>query len=488
MDQGMEALKVLFVAAEAAPFAKVGGLAEFSAALPKALHRMGVDVRVAIPRYGDRSHEDEPRLRKLGNSIRVPVGSSYESAHLLTAEVGDVPVYLIYNDQHFGNRDRVYGFNDDPQRFVFFSRAVLAALETLDWVPDVIHANDWHTAPIVAWLATYGRRERLYKKIATLFTIHNFAYQGTSGRLLLNYGRMMELGHLPVEPVGKVNWMAQGIGRADRVNTVSPTYAEEMLGSDITGDLQPLLEQRRDCFCGILSGIDTELWDPSQDAALAQTYELSSVSMRSVNKTALQRELRLPAEFDVPLLGLVTRLDPLKGLDLLLESLEDVLARHECQFVILGVGADELAEQLQALQGRHPQSFRAIIRFDERLARRLYASLDLFVLPSRHESVSVGLMTAMRYGAVPVVRAIGGLADVVVDADEQPEHGQGFTFTEYSAEGLTRTIGRALAAYGDEARWVELQRRAMERDSSWKTSAQAYLELYQEAKAVHQRA
>jgi starch synthase len=485
MDQGMEQLKVLFVAAEAVPFAKVGGLAEFSAALPKALHRLDVDVRVILPRYGDRTHEDEPRLKKVGNSIRVPVGSTYESAHLLTADVGEVPVYLIYNDQHFGNRDRVYGFNDDPQRFAFFSRAVLAALETLDWMPDVIHANDWHTAPIVAWLATEGRRVPRYRDIASLYTIHNFAYQGTSGRLLLNYCRMMDLGHLPVEPVGKVNWMAQGIGRADMVNTVSPTYAREMLDSDVTGDLQPLLEQRSDSFSGILSGIDTELWDPSEDGALTQTYDLDSVTMRSVNKTALQRELRLPAEFDVPLLGLVTRLDPLKGLDLLFDSLEAVLVTHDCQFVILGVGVDELAEQLQELQARHPRSFRALIRFDERLARRLYGSLDLFVLPSRHESVSVGLMTAMRYGAVPVVRAIGGLADVVVDADEQPDRGLGFTFTEYRAEALTETIGRALAAYGDEARWVAVQRRAMERDSSWDTSARAYVDLYQRARRVH---
>jgi starch synthase len=487
MDQGMEALKVLFVAAEAVPFTKVGGLAEFSGALPKALHRLGLDVRVMLPRYGDRRHEDEPRVRKVGNSIHVPVGSSYESAHLLAAEGGEVPVYLLYNDQHFGNRDRVYGFNDDPQRFVFFSRAVLAALETLDWMPDVIHANDWHTAPIVAWLDTYGRRAAPYRDVASIYTIHNFAYQGTSGRLLLNYCQMKDLPHLPVEPVGKVNWMAQGIARADLVNTVSPTYAQEMLGSAVTGELQPLLEERSDRFCGILSGIDTELWDPSEDEALAHRYDVDSASMRSVNKTALQRELRLPAEIDVPLLGVVTRLDPLKGLDLLFESLEDVLAQHECQFVILGVGDDELAEHFQALQGRYPHSFRAIIRFDERLARRLYASLDLFVLPSRHESVSLGLMTAMRYGAVPLVRAIGGLADVVVDADAQPDHGQGFTFTEYSAESLTATIGRALAAYGDEARWVALQRRAMERDSSWDTSARAYVDLYERARRMHRK-
>ncbi|MGC9469074.1 MAG: glycogen synthase [Anaerolineae bacterium] len=479
-------LKVLFVAAEAVPFVKVGGLAEFAGALPKALRRLGVDVRVMVPRYSDGDHTKTPKLKRVGGSIPVPVGSREEPAHLLSTQVGDVPVYLIFNDQHFGNRERVYGFNDDPQRFTFFSRAVLAALPALDWVPDVIHVNDWHAAPIAAWLDVYGRQDPGYRDMASLFTIHNFAYQGVCGRLLLSFGQMPNLPHLDVEPVGKVNWMAQGIAHADLVSTVSPTYAQEMLAGSLGGDLQPLLQRRQDRFFGILSGIDTEAWNPSSDEALTQKYDAESLNMRSVNKTALQRELRLPVDMDVPLLGSVTRLDPLKGIDILAEALPKMMDARELQVVVLGTGMPELAEKLQSLQARYPRNVRALIRFDERLARRIYGSADMFVLPSEYEAVSVALMTAMHYGAVPIVHAVGGLLDTVLDADGNPERGTGFAFDGYSVPAFLEAADRALAAYDDEARWVSLQRRAMMRDSSWATSAKAYLDLYQRARRLHE--
>jgi starch synthase len=512
-----ERLRVLFVAAEAAPLAKVGGLAEFTVALPKALRSLGVDARLIIPRYGDR-HDVVPlraevKARKVGSSLEVPVGSGSEPAQLLETSVDGVPVYLIHNDQHFGNRERVYGFNDDPQRFVYFSRAVIAAIQALAqrpddaWIPDILHANDWHTAPVTAWLDVYGRwnaprapqsranaqpfASTLYGDIASLFTIHNVAYQGLSGRLLLTFGQMMDLPHLPVEPPGKVNWLAQGIAHADLVTTVSPTHARELLyGAETAGDLRPLFEERSDRIFGILSGIDTELWDPSTDEALAQTFDLTSLKMRSVNKTALQRELRLPTDLDVPLIGVVSRLDPLKGLDLLFDAVEELLVSRELCLVLLGTGDEGLAEKAQALQMRHPQSVRALIRFDERLARRIYGGVDLFVLPSEYEPVSVGVMTAMRYGAVPLVHAVGGLADTVVDSDAARGHhgtderGSGFSFTEFTARALAEALERALSAYSDEARWVGLQRRAMSRDFSWRISARAYLDLYERARLL----
>ena len=518
-----ERLRVLFVAAEAAPLAKVGGLAEFTVALPKALRLLGVDARLIIPRYGDRqqiaSLKGDIRARKIGPSLEVPAGSGSEPAQLLETSIDGVPVYLIHNDQHFGNRERVYGFNDDPQRIVYFSRAVIAALqspamrEDNAWFPDVIHANDWHTAPVTAWLDVYGRRDtpgamrsRLiahpkpsvpYDQIASLFTIHNVAYQGLSGRLLLSYGQMMDLPHLSVEPPGKVNWLAQGIAHADVVTTVSPTHARELLSGDAAGDLgspafRRMFEERQDRVFGVLSGIDTEVWDPSTDEALPQTYDVSSLNMRSVNKTALQRELRLPIDLDVPLIGVVSRLDPLKGLDLLFDALGQLLASRELRFVLLGTGDEALAQQAHALQARYPHSVRVLIRFDERLARRIYAGVDLFVLPSRYEAVSVGAMTAMRYGAVPLVRAVGGLADTVIDIDAANERrkpgegGTGFSFTEYSAAAAAHAIERALAAYDDEARWVALQRRAMSQDFSWQTSARVYLDLYERACLLRQ--
>ncbi len=484
MDQ-TDTLKVLLVAAEATPFAKVGGLAEFSGALPKALRALGVDARVIIPRYGDRERPAGVALRKLGAGILVPVGSDTEPAHLFASDHNGTPIYLVYNDQHFGNRERVYGFNDDPQRYMFFSRAVVAALQTLDWVPDVVHTVDWHTAPVTAWLRVYGTGNRFYRGIATLHTIHDLAYQGLCGRLLLNYGQMTAVPHLSVEPPGKINWMAQGIAHADLVTTVSPTHAREILDTEYAGDLRPLLNERRDRVYGILSGIDTQLWNPSTDEALTQQYDVTTLRMRSVNKTTLQRELRLPTDTEVPLVGLVARLDPLKGFGLLLGALDALLATRDLQFVLLGTGDEELAQRWQALQERFPNNVRALIRFDERLARRIYAGVDLFVMPSQYESVSVGVMAAMRYGAVPLVRAVGGLADTVTDADDSPALGNGFCFVDYTKPAFSDAFSRALAAFDDPSRWSGIQTRAMQRDSSWQASAQAYLDLYHHACRLH---
>jgi len=479
-------LKVLMVAAEAVPFTKVGGLAEFAGALPKALRQLGVDARLMIPRYSDGVRRGGAKLLRVGRTMPIPAGSREEPAHLFRSEVDGVPVYLIYNDQHFGNRERVYGFNDDPQRFMFFSRAVISAMRALDWVPDVVHANDWHTAPIPTWLDVYGGQDAHYRDIASLYTIHDFAYQGIAGRLLLSYGRMMDVPHLSVEPPGKINWTAQGIAHADVVNTVSPSYAREALSaaSADVGGLGPLLEMKRDRFFGILSGIDTESWNPQTDGALAQTFDIESLAMRVVNKTALQRELHLPADGDRPLLGLVTRMVPTKGLALLAESLEELLASQDCQFVLLGIGDPELAEVYRALQSRYPRSVRAVERFDDRLARRIFAGVDIYVMPSQHESVSVALMSAMHYGAVPLVRAVGGLVDTVTDVSRQPDRGTGFSFLDFTKSALSNALRRALVLFSDKRKWHEVQRRGMSRDFSWESSARAYVDLYHRAQRV----
>lgn len=482
--------KVLLVAAEAIPFSKVGGLAEYAGALPRALRKLGVDARLMIPRYANGQQQDAPKLHRISSSLPVPMGGRPEGAHLFSTDVDGVPVYLIYSDQHFGNRARVYGFNDDPQRFLYFSRAVLAALQTLDWVPDVIHANDWHTAAIPTWLSVYGKDLDLYKQIATLFTIHNLAYQGVVGRLLLNYGRMNSVPHLSVEPPGKLNWVAQGIVHADVVSTVSPTYAQEIAKSDTDG-FGSLLRAKAEDFFGILSGIDTGLWDPAEDSALAQTFDSGSTALRSVNKTALQRELHLPADRKVPLLAMVSRLDPYKGLDVMAEALGAVLAERDCQFILLGSGDEALAQPFLTLQDQYPHNVRALLRFDDRLARRVYGGADILVVPSERESVSLGLMAGMRYGAVPIVRGVGGLVDTVTDyvpaVGKSESRGTGFVFEGEDASALREAIGRALAVIGHAATWRALQNRIMDRDFSWAVSARAYVDLYDHALRVHDR-
>ncbi|MBN1488215.1 MAG: glycogen synthase [Anaerolineae bacterium] len=479
-----ESLKVLLVAAEATPFAKVGGLADVAGALPKALRKLGIDARLIIPRYGN-IRSDEYDLHKIGKSVPVPVGPGVERVHLLeTTADGGVPVYLIWDDRYFSARERVYGFNDDPQRFVFFSRAVLSAIQALDWKPDVIHANDWHTGAIPAWLNVYGRQEPFYKEIATLFSIHNLAYQGICGRLILTFGQMADIPHLPIEPPGQVNWMAQGIAHADLVSTVSPTYAREILTGEYGMGLQSLLQERQDRLFGILNGLDTGIWDPSGDNALSQTFDSESLAMRAVNKATLQRDAHLPARADVPVLGWVSRLDPLKGFDIALPALEALFYQHNAQFILLGTGDSDYEARFKALQEQFPEQVRMIARFDDRLARKIYGGTDIFLAPSLSEPGGISQMMAMRYGAVPVVRATGSLSDTVLDADLKPERGTGFVFSDYTAEALLETLQRALAVWEDKDRWQSIQRRALEMDFSWGASARTYVDIYQRAQAL----
>ncbi|MBN1873787.1 MAG: glycogen synthase [Anaerolineae bacterium] len=478
-------LKVLFLVAEAAPFAKVGGLADVAAALPRALRALGIDARLMLPRYGSIQGKDFD-FRHVGHSIPVPLGSEEERVHLLeTTTPGGVPAYLIWDKQYFYAREKIYGFRDDPQRFAFFSRAVISVLKALDWKPDVIHTNDWHTAPVTAWLNVYGRRADWYSDIATLFTIHNLAYQGICGRLILTFAQMEDVPHLSVEKPGQVNWMAQGIAHADLISTVSPSYAREILTEGAGSGLESLLQERRDRLFGILSGIDTEFWNPAIDTALTQTFDSDSLKMRVVNKSALQRELRLPTTPGIPLLGFVARLDILKGLEVLIPALETLLDNNEVQFLALGTGEAEYEERLRALQTHFPDNVRVLIRFDERMARRIYGSVDMIVIPSRSEPISMGQMVAMRYGAVPIVRATGGLTDTIVDVDMQPSRGTGFIFYDYTTEELLVAIKRGIEEYADKARWHSIQQRAMNLDLSWGASARAYVDLYRRAQALH---
>lgn len=482
----MDGVKVLFLAAEATPFTKVGGLADVAGALPKALRRLGVDVRVVIPRYGALQGTGYD-FRRAG-SLAVPIGSGEEHALLLETNADDVPVYLLWNDHYFSNRERVYGFNDDPQRFTFFSRGIISMLTMLDWKPEVIHANDWHTAPVLAWLDVYGRSQPFFRDLATLFTIHNLAYQGICGRLILTFAQMDKLPHLSGEVPGQVNWMAQGVAHADLISTLSPTYAREIVDGGAGATLSELLRERRDRIFGILSGIDTDLWNPATDEALAQTFDSETLKMRAVNKIAFQREARLSAGSGTPLLGMVTRLDETKGLELVISAFETLLQQRDVQFVILGTGEEVYEAHFRDLQDRFPNNVRAFIKFDDRLARRIYASVDIFLTPSRAEPSSIGLMSAMHYGAVPVVHMAGGLADVVIDADTHIARGVGFAFEAYTASALLEAIERALRAYENRSRWMRIQRRAMERDFSWDASARAYVDLYQRALALHRAA
>ena len=478
-------LKILFLSAEAVPFAKVGGLADVAGSLPKALRALGHDVRLMIPRYGTISSDDF-ELEKIGEPFRVPAGAGKEYVHLIGTTLGeDVPVYLLWNEHYFTSREKVYGFEDDAQRFAVFGRGVLGALKLLDWMPDVIHANDWHTAVVPTWLDLAGWRDPFFRAIATLFTIHNLAYQGITGRLILRFAQMEDVEHLSVEQPGTVNWMAQGIAHSNLVNTVSERYATEILQPEMGMGLDPLLRERKDRLYGVLNGLDYDVWNPVTDPHIPHNFDVDALNRRAANKTAMQQQARLPVRSDVPLVGMISRLDQVKGMDLMEPVLDWLLGEREAQFVMLGTGDPRYHEMFQTVQNRYPGQARAFLKFDAVLARRIYASSDMFLMPSFVEPCGLGQMIAMRYGSVPVVRETGGLADTVIDHTDERGHGTGFVFEEKTPEGCQRALQRALDTFTDRQTWRALQMRGMASDFSWTASAEEYVDLYLKAIELH---
>lgn len=478
-------LKVLLLAAEVVPLARVGGVGDVVGALPKALAALGHDVRVMMPRYGS-IRSDQFSFQTVGEPFPVPVGRDQELVTLVTTLLdGGVPVYLVWDEKFFFRRDKVYGFDDDPQRFTFFGRAVIAALKVIGWQPDVIHGHGWQTALVPTWLAVEGRREPFYRDIATVHTIHNLAHQGMAGRLILTFAALEDrVRHLPVERPGMVNWMAQGIAHADIVSTVSPTYARQILEPEWGQGLDPLLRERRKRLCGVLNGIDTDLWNPTTDPHIAQPFDARHLEARALNKAALQEEAGLPVRDDMPLLGVVSHLVEYRGFDIMEPAL-DRLLEGDVQFVLMGKGELKYHRRFRRLERDHPDKVKVYLKMGALPAQHIYAGADCFLMPSHFEPCGLGQMMAMRYGCVPVVRATGGLADTVVDYHAQPKKGTGFTFAEYTAETFLATLERALRAWQDREVWQELQRRGMRKDFSWKRSARKYVKLYRKAIQLH---
>ncbi len=477
-------LKILFVAAECAPFYKVGGLADVIGSLPQALRALGHDVRVIIPRYRPIDAKTF-RLKRVDRFIDVPAGNRSRTTEVVESTTTGVPTYFVWDERFFG-RNQVYGQPDEAMAYVFFSRAVIEFLRVIDWTPDVLHAHDWHSGAAVMYLATRGRREAALKPIATVFTIHNLFYQGTSGDALFRFAGFNQTPrHVIGEKPGTANWMARGIAHADAVNTVSPSYAREILTPEFGEGLQDLLRARRGQLSGILNGLDQTVWNPQTDRLLAANYDANSLKQRSVNKRAMQEQLGLKRKPRMLLIGLVSRLFDQKGLDILLAAADRLLTR-EAQLAILGSGDAKYHAAFKALKERYPDRVGIEHNFNEPLARRIYGGCDVFLMPSHFEPCGLGQLIAMRYGAVPLVRATGGLADTVIDAGRSPRRGTGFVFKPYTAGALLNTVDRALAAYADTERWQTIQRHAMAADFSWQVSARQYEELYRQAIRLHQ--
>jgi starch synthase len=476
-------MKILFVSAEVAPFAKTGGLGDVCGSLPKALAALGHDVRVVLPAYG--AIEDGHATGRLGTTVLpftldVPAGGVTIPAGVLEGKLpgSNVPVYFIAEKSLLG-RPRIYGYEDDPFRFAYFCRAALDLVPALGFKPDVVHGHDWHAAPAIAWLATTGPGDPRYGAIPTVFTIHNLAHQGRAPRGVLEW-MGVTAPPLREDGWGEVNFMARGIYHATMINTVSPTYAREIMTPEGGSGLHELLRFRHYDVHGILNGLDEDVWDPAIDPHLAHRFGADDLDGRIHNKRALQARAGIPVRDDVPLVAMVTRLDRQKGLDILGHVVHLLLNDHagEAQFVVLGSGAPEYEQMLAHFADYHRGKMAAFLTYAPDLAPLIYGGADVFLMPSLFEPCGLGQLIAMRYGAVPVVRATGGLADTVRDGVT------GFTFVEFGTGEFWNALQRALYVHRvDDASWRSIQRNGMRSDFSWEASARGYQQLYEWATA-----
>ncbi len=468
-------MKVLFATSEAYPFAMSGGLADVSGALPKALRKRMVGARVIMPLYGTIGDELRQNMTFVCN-ITVPVSWRRQYCGVFEAHLNGVIYYFIDNEYYF-KRDGLYGYYDDAERFVFFSRAVLEVIPYIGFNPDVIHCNDWQTALIPVFLNEMYKNDSLYAGIKTVFTIHNIQYQGKYGMEL--YGDVLGLPEgreSIVEYDGCVNFMKGAIQCADKVTTVSPTYSKEILEPYYSFGLDSILKEFTYKLTGIVNGIDYDVYNPETDKDIFKNFTADTLKDKKFNKKKLQKEMGLP-ESDVALVGMVTRLVSHKGIDLVKHVFEE-LVRADVQFVILGSGEWEFETFFYEMSKKYPDKVGLKLGFDSKLAHKIYAGADLFLMPSKSEPCGLAQLVALRYGTIPIVRETGGLNDTVKDSGDG--EGNGFTFKTYNAHDMENTVWRALEGYADKKGFKTLSKRAMEYNSSWSTSANAYLKLYKE--------
>lgn len=478
----VQPLKVLFLAAEATPFVKVGGLADVAGELPTALRELGVDIRTAVPLHRDVDRKALPA--EAAAKLKVALAGGEESAEVYRLASRGVPTLLI-DGRPIREAKAVYGEPaSDTAKFAFFCLAALQACRVDGWAPDIVHANDWHTTPALLWLVRRRNGDGFWRVAATVLAVHNLGYMGIGGGDTL---RALDL--IPPADARLPDWartvpLPLGLAAADWITTVSPTYAQEILGSDLGLGLDGFLRARSDRLTGILNGLDPSVWDPRTDPALPARFDSTQLGVRSTCKLALQAELELPADESLPLIGMVTRLEPQKGVDLALEALT-MIGSERWQFVLLGSGQAELEEGAVGFAEAHAERARFVRRYDAPLSRRIFGGADMLLVPSRYEPCGLTQMIAQRYGCVPIVRSTGGLRDTVADY-QLGGRGTGFAFGPAEPAALAGALRRALAAFADRRRWRGLQRRGMALDHSWAASAKRYAEVYGWAQRARQ--
>ena len=481
-----DVLKVLFLSPEAVPFAKTGGLADVAGALPEALKRLGADVRMALPFYRIMRERDS-QTRPLLKDLKISLGTETLAANVLgTQTEGGVPVSLIEREDLY-DRPNLYGtpegdYYDNLERFTFFAHAALKTAEALSFKPDVIHCHDWQTGLVPALMkGPYGATP-FFRGTPTVFTIHNIGYQGLfqAQKIALTGLSSQQFFHMEgLEYYGRISLLKAGIVYSDAVTTVSPTYAREIQTPEYGKGMDGILRHRRTSLRGILNGVDYQLWNPSRDTLIPANYSTQKMAGKPQCKEALIHEMALNESLETkPLLGMISRLDSQKGLDLLVQILDDILAL-DVGLVLLGSGDDRIQRAIHKAAKSNRGRVGLKIGFDEPLAHRIMAGADIFLVPSRYEPCGLTQMYALKYGTVPVVRATGGLDDTILQFDPRTGKGNGFKFKPYEAAAFLEAVRGAAELFLDPKAWKKVMANGMKADFSWERSAQSYLELYE---------
>ena len=483
-------LNILFVASEVVPFAKTGGLADVASSLPKALKELKHDVRIFMPRYrqiDDRKFvlRDVIRLQ----NIEIPLGGEIISFNVKSAFLPGTKIQVYFLDyKPFFDREGLYvdpktgkDYPDNADRFILFNKAAIEMLRILHWPADVIHCNDWQSALVPAYLKTVYADVPFYSKIRTLLTIHNVGYQGNfPPKAFAKTGLPQDMFYPmgPFEFYKQFSFLKAGIYFADKINTVSPTYAKEIQQSSEYGfGMEDLLRERSKDVYGILNGVDYSDWNPSDDKYIPVNYDIKTLNKKIENKKALMRESNLPFSENVPLIGTISRLADQKGFDIISEAIDELM-KLNLKYVLLGTGDPKYHELFKNVQKKYPEKISIHLKFDNRLAHLIEAGSDFFLMPSKYEPCGLNQMYSLQYGTIPIVRKTGGLADTVVNFNPETRLGTGFVFEQYSSAALIKAVKRGIAVFQDKKLWIPLQKQAMREDFSWKTSAKEYIKLY----------
>jgi starch synthase len=483
-------MKVLIASPEVFPFIKTGGLADVTGSLPKALKKLGVDVRIILPKHKGIEEQGFP-IKYKNYKYSCPISQGYIDGEIAITEYDGVTAYLVEKDEYY-YRDYLYStpdgdYLDNAERFIFFSKSILEAIKVTGFVPDVLHCNDWETALAPMFLKTLYKEEPVLKNVASLFTIHNLGYQGIFWQYdmhLLNVGwEYFAPDYL--EFFGNINFLKGGIVFSDIINTVSRKYSEEIQTPEFGCGLDGVLQTRKSDLYGIINGIDYEDWSPEQDSHIPAHYDNHDMKNKKICKKLLQETFGLPVAEDLPLICTISRLADQKGFDLIASSLEEMLS-YGTQYIILGTGERKYHDLFMELSKNFPKSFSLKIAYDNKLAHLIEAGADMFLMPSRYEPCGLNQLYSLRYGTVPVVRGVGGLEDTITDFTKEPERGTGFKFYNYSEKEMLDAIRKALRVYENKDTWVSLMKRCMSEDFSWQRPAKEYKGLYKKAIEKHE--